>query len=82
MAETNVAHLAPSKVAKVYRQLCATPGQEVVQQTLQVNKNGKFWWRPTTRLLTYTTEITETELAKNLSCEQDWNFVKHMKATL
>lgn len=42
MAETNVAHLAPSKVAKVYRQLCATPGQEVVQQTLQVNKNGKF----------------------------------------
>ena len=41
-AETNVAHLAPSKVAKVYRQLCATPGQEVVQQTLQVNKNGKF----------------------------------------
>lgn len=65
MAETNVAHLAPSKVAKVYRQLCATPGQEVVQQTLQVNKNG------TTRLLTYTTEITETELAKNLSCEQD-----------
>lgn len=42
MAETNVAHLAPSKVAKVYRQLCATPGQEVVQQTLQVNKNGTF----------------------------------------